>query len=237
MTTDLEHYKQYVDERLEELTDIVFNVAMGDLSRRPVLGEEQDSLNLLAAGLEMMIDDLVEANRQNEEKTQALEEAKVALERQVAERTLELRYRLTELETAYETQSQLLETVRQLSTPIVPIYSGILILPLIGQLDTHRAQQVMEKALEAIQHHEAEILIIDITGVPVVDTRVAQYLLQMASAANLLGSKVLLTGIRPEVAQTIVHLDIDISKLTTLASLQSGLEYALTIMDLAIRKN
>jgi anti-anti-sigma regulatory factor len=235
--TDLESYRQYVDERLEELMDIVLNIAMGDLSRRPVLRDEQDSLNLLAAGLEMMIDDLIEANRQNEEKTQALEGAKANLERQVAARTQELRQRLAELEAANEAQRRLLETVRQLSTPVVPIYSGILILPLVSQLDTHRAQQIMEKSLGAIQDYEAEVLIIDITGVPTVDTRVAQYLLQVASAAGLLGSRVILTGIRPEVAQTMVQFEIDISKLITLGNLQSGIEYALRTMGLTIRES
>ncbi len=234
---DLERYKQYVDERLEELTDIALNIAMGDLSKRPVIGDEQDNFNLLAAGLEMMIDDLSEANRQNEEKTQALEEAKANLERQVTERTLELQHRLKELEAAHEAQSRLLETVRQLSTPVVPIHRGILILPLIGQIDTHRAQRIMEEALEAIQVYEAEVLIIDITGVPMVDTRVAQYLLQVASAAGLLGSKVILTGIRPEVARTMVQLDIDLLKLVTLANLQSGFQYALKTMGLTIRES
>jgi len=107
------------------------------------------------------------------------------------------------------------------------VLEGVLVLPLVGSIDTRRAQQVMEILLEAIGHYQAKVVIIDITGVPVVDTGVANHLLQMIRAAGLLGSECLLVGISPEVAQTIVSLGMDLSSVATQANLQSGIEYAL----------
>ncbi len=122
------------------------------------------------------------------------------------------------------------QALRELSTPIVPISDEIIALPLIGSIDTTRAQQVMEALLTAISHYQAEVVIIDITGVPVVDTGVANHLLQTAQAARLLGTRVVLTGIAPEVAQTIVSLGVELVGLVTKSDLQSGIEYALGLV-------
>ncbi len=119
------------------------------------------------------------------------------------------------------------QALRELSTPIVPISDEIIAMPLTGSIDTARAQQIMEALLTAISHYQAEVVIIDITGVPVVDTGVANHLLQTAQAARLLGARVVLTGIAPEVAQTIVSLGVDLSSIVTRGDLQSGIEYAL----------
>jgi len=116
--------------------------------------------------------------------------------------------------------------IRELSTPIIPISDEILVLPLIGAIDSARAQQIMETMLETISSHQAAVLIIDITGVAMVDTGVAHYLLQAARAAQLLGARVMLVGISPEVAQTVVQLGVDLSSLPTYSSLQFGLEHA-----------
>ncbi len=134
---------------------------------------------------------------------------------------------LEELREANEEQKRLLETIQALSTPIVPIADEILILPLIGSVDTHRAGQIMESLLEGIGGYQAETVIIDITGVPMVDTSVANHLLQAARAARLLGSRVILTGISPEIAQTIVELGVDFSGLVTRRNLQQGIAYAM----------
>jgi anti-anti-sigma factor len=116
--------------------------------------------------------------------------------------------------------------IQDLSSPIIPISDDILVLPLIGSIDSARAQQIMETMLEAISQHQAAVLIVDITGVAVVDTGVAHYLLQAARAAQLLGTRVILVGISPEVAQTVVQLGVDFSSLPTYSSLQAGLEHA-----------
>lgn len=117
-------------------------------------------------------------------------------------------------------------TIHELSTPIVPINDQILVLPLVGAIDTTRAQQIMEKMLDAIIQQHAQVLIVDITGIAVVDTQVANYLLQSAQAAQLLGAHVILVGIAPEVAQTIVQLGIDLSSIMTRSTLKEGLRLA-----------
>lgn len=124
--------------------------------------------------------------------------------------------------------------IREISTPIIPIHSGVMVLPIIGAIDSRRIGQIMEGLLEGIDRHQADAVIMDITGVPVVDTGVANYLLQAARAARLLGSKMILVGISPEIAQTIVQLGVDLSDIVTRADLQSGVEYALGLQGLAI---
>ena len=121
--------------------------------------------------------------------------------------------------------------IQELSTPIIPISDKILVLPLVGAIDSARAQQIMETMLEAISQHQAAVLIIDITGVAMVDTGVAHYLLQAARAAQLLGTRVILVGISPEVAQTVVQLGVDLSSLPTYRSLQVGLEHTRARID------
>lgn len=129
-----------------------------------------------------------------------------------------------------EEQSDRLEaqsrTIRELGTPIMPVHEGVLVLPLVGVLDSYRASQVMEKLLEAIAGYQADLVIMDITGVPVVDTSVANYILQAARAAKLVGARVILVGIGAEIAQTMVHLGVDMSDIITLANLQEGIQYA-----------
>jgi rsbT co-antagonist protein RsbR len=124
--------------------------------------------------------------------------------------------------------------IRELSSPIIPLYNGILVLPLVGAIDSHRAGQIMESLLSGISDQQADVVIMDITGVPVVDTSVANYLLLAARAARLLGAQIILVGISAEVAQTITQLGADLSSIITRANLQSGIEYALGVLGLAI---
>ena len=114
-----------------------------------------------------------------------------------------------------------------LSTPLIPVADGIVVLPLIGALDSQRIQRVLATLLEGVTTHRAHAAIIDITGVPVVDTQVANALIQAAQAVKLLGAQVVLTGVRPEVAQTLVGLGVDLSSIVTHSTLQSGIAYAL----------
>ncbi len=144
------------------------------------------------------------------------------------------RRRLDQLQAAYEEQQRLVETVRELSTPIIPIHKNILVLPLVGGIDTRRAQQIMEVMLSGLSRYQAEVVIIDITGVSMVDTGVANHLLQATKAASLLGARCVLVGLSPEVAQTVVRLGIDLSSIVTRRNLQAGIEYALGTMGLEI---
>lgn len=116
--------------------------------------------------------------------------------------------------------------IAELSTPVVKLWDGILALPLIGTLDSARTQVVMENLLQAIVDRSAKIAIIDITGVPTVDTLVAQHLLKTIAAARLMGADCIVSGIRPQIAQTMVHLGVDLN-VTSKASLSDALKLAL----------
>ncbi len=119
------------------------------------------------------------------------------------------------------------ETLRELSTPLLHIADTVMLMPLVGTLDTQRSQQMMEGLLRGIEEYRAKVVILDITGVPVVDTQVANALIRTAQSIRLLGARVLLTGIRPEVAQALVGLGIDLSDIVTYSTLQNGIEAAL----------
>src|SRR5438270_12385780 len=115
----------------------------------------------------------------------------------------------------------------ELSTPVVKLWEGILALPLIGTLDSARNQVVMESLLEAIVQTNSKVAIIDITGVPTVATVVAQHLLKTITAARLMGADCIISGVRPQIAQTIVHLGINLMEVTTKATLSAAFKVAL----------
>jgi rsbT co-antagonist protein RsbR len=117
-------------------------------------------------------------------------------------------------------------SLAELSTPIIPITDHVMVMPLIGAVDSHRAQQVLSTLLEGIVATRATVAILDITGVPVVDTQVANALIHAAQSVRLLGAQVILTGIRPEVAQTLVGLGVSLGDIRTLSTLQMGIAYA-----------
>ncbi|BDP42626.1 polyvinyl alcohol dehydrogenase [Deinococcus aetherius] len=135
------------------------------------------------------------------------------------------------VEVYQRSREAILERQRQemleLSTPVVKVWDGVVALPLIGTLDSERTQVVMETLLERIVETGSTLAIIDITGVPTVDTLVAQHLLRTVAAAQLMGADCIISGIRPQIAQTIVHLGIDLSGVTTKASLADALQIAM----------
>jgi rsbT co-antagonist protein RsbR len=124
----------------------------------------------------------------------------------------------------------------ELSTPVVKLWNGVLALPLIGTLDSARTQVVMESLLQRIIESGSEIAIIDITGVPTVDTLVAQHLLKTVTAIRLMGAECIISGIRPQIAQTVVHLGIDLEGVTTKATLADGLSLALKRLGYVVSK-
>ncbi len=115
----------------------------------------------------------------------------------------------------------------ELSTPLIRLNQTTLMMPLIGSIDTQRAGHVITSLLEGISSQQAQVAILDLTGVPVVDTQVAAVLIRAAQSARLLGAEVILTGIRPEIAQTLVALGVDLGQVVTRSNLQMGIEYAL----------
>jgi len=124
----------------------------------------------------------------------------------------------------------------ELSTPVVRLWDGVLALPLIGTLDSERTQVVMENLLQKIVETGSAIAIIDITGVPIVDTLVAQHLLKTVAAARLMGADCIISGIRPQIAQTIVHLGVDLKDVITKATLSDALSIAFQRTGYAVRK-
>jgi rsbT co-antagonist protein RsbR len=128
------------------------------------------------------------------------------------------------------------EEMLELSTPVVKLWDGVIALPMIGTLDSARTQIVMESLLQRIVETGAEIAIIDITGVPTVDTLVAQHLLKTVTAIRLMGADCIISGIRPQIAQTIVHLGIDLEGITTKATLADALAIALKRAGLTVTR-
>lgn len=124
--------------------------------------------------------------------------------------------------------------IRELSTPVITVHHGVLLLPIVGTVDSRRAEQIMETVLTKVSDQEAHVLILDIAGVAVVDTEVADHLLKTAAAVKLLGAEVVLTGISPEVARTIVQLGVDISSMHTKARLADGIVLALRLIGKSV---
>ncbi len=126
--------------------------------------------------------------------------------------------------------------ISEISTPVIQIWDGILALPIIGTLDSARTQVVMESLLIKIVESESTIAILDISGVPAVDSLVAQHLIKTVAATRLMGAECIISGIRPEIAQTIVHLGIDLSNINTKSTLAHALRTAFAIRRLEVRK-
>ncbi|PEQ92615.1 RsbR protein [Bacillus sp. AFS006103] len=121
--------------------------------------------------------------------------------------------------------------LQELSAPLIPIFENITIMPLVGTIDTERAKSIMENLLQGVVKHRAAVVLIDITGVPVVDTMVAHHIIQASEAVRLVGAKCIIVGIRPEIAQTIVNLGINLTQVMTKNSLQKGIEAALEMTN------
>jgi rsbT co-antagonist protein RsbR len=128
------------------------------------------------------------------------------------------------------------DEITEISTPVIRVWDGILALPIIGTLDSARTQVVMENLLQQIVDTGSSIAILDISGVPAVDSLVAQHLIKTVSATRLMGAECIISGIRPEIAQTVVHLGIDLSNIVTKSTLASALKYAYANMNLEVRK-
>jgi anti-anti-sigma regulatory factor/HAMP domain-containing protein len=208
------------------LTRVAERITSGDLNQRADVGQRNE-IGVLAAGFNTMTAQL-QQNLQN-------------LELRVAERTSELQQALdtreetlNELREAISARATLEKTVQGLSSPVLPVLRGVLVMPLIGVIDSQRATLLVTSLLRAIEQQRATIVLLDVTGVPLVDTQVARVLLQAADAARLLGAEPILVGIRPELAQTIVGLGLDLSSLMTQADLQSSIRYAAQRLRLAL---
>jgi len=142
---------------------------------------------------------------------------------------------LSERKQAEEKLKKQSEEILEMATvPVVQVWEGIVLVPLIGMLDSQRTQQLMERLLHRVTETGSPIAILDITGVPAIDTQTAQHLIETVSAVRLLGADVVLTGVRPVIAQTLVHLGIDLANVMTRASLTAGLRVAFDLIGLKV---
>lgn len=132
----------------------------------------------------------------------------------------------TYIDSRERTIGQQQEAIKELSTPVLPFREGILILPIVGMIDSFRASQLTEQLLRAIRDNRAKVVVVDITGVPYVDSRVASHLVQTVEAARLMGSKVIISGVAPDIALTMVTLGIDLGRIETVGDMLSGVERA-----------
>ena len=124
----------------------------------------------------------------------------------------------------------LLSLVRDLETPAIPVLQGVLLVPLVGHIDTHRAARIIQAVLDAVVHQRAQIVIIDITGISVVDTAIVRRIERLAHSAQLLGARTMLTGVSAAVAQTIAEQELNFSEIRTMGRLQDGVAVVLDEM-------
>jgi rsbT co-antagonist protein RsbR len=141
---------------------------------------------------------------------------------------------VTEPKRAEETIARQAQEILEVSTPVIQVWEGVIAAPLIGTLDSQRTEQLMERLLQSVVRTNSPVALIDITGVPTIDTQTAQYLVEAMTAVRLLGAQVILTGVRPALAQTLVHLGIVLSQMVSRSSLYAGLRVAFALLNLKV---
>ena len=195
-------------ERIADVLLVVADVGNGDYSSRLRSDLPEDhALSTLYTGINQMIDSLAKEQQRSAAYQQELEEKLATIEVQRA-------------------------AIRELSTPIIEVWEGVLCLPVVGVLDTTRSAEMTEALLGAIVEKRADCAIIDITGIQVMDTGTADHFLRMARAVRLLGAECLLTGINPAIAQTIIHMGVDLSGVVTHRTMRNALQrYVLRFLE------
>jgi len=141
---------------------------------------------------------------------------------------------ITEQKRLREELTRRAKEILEVSTPVLQVWEGVLVAPFIGTLDTQRAQQFMECLLDRIVETNSSVALLDVTGVPAIDTRTAQHLIETITSVRLLGAQAVLTGVRPAIAQTLAHLGINLADVVTRSSLSAGLRVALDVLSLKI---
>ncbi|KAB8144047.1 HAMP domain-containing protein [Chloroflexia bacterium SDU3-3] len=211
-----------ITNNLREVMSAASAVAHGDLDQQLAI-RGHDEISQLASSFNTMVTALQIAAEDRKAYQQTLEQ-------RVTERTAELKEAMGELRASSEAREALLETVRALSCPLIPVQEEVLVLPLIGLIDAERTQMLIDSLLHTVEEKRTRAVIVDVTGVPVIDSYVASALLRVTAMLKLLGTRCILVGLRPELAQTIVALGVDLSSLTTQANLQLGLHYVSRIL-------
>jgi rsbT co-antagonist protein RsbR len=212
-------FPSYLMRPISILQSATSRLAGGDLAARVQL-QRADELGMLGRRFDEMADMIQQRTSAIEAQHLRADTARIEAETARAE--------IAEQLATIDAQR---DVIREMSVPVLPLSHSALVLPLVGALDSERLALVQEQALRAIEQISARFLILDITGVPIIDTAVAQGLIQVVQAARLLGSEVVLVGIRPEVAQAVVGLGIQLNDIVTRSTLQSGIAYVLARSD------
>lgn len=205
-----------LDERLLRAEQVLTRVAQGELDSRIDTGElDEHPMTNLEMGINFLIMDLRASAEENRRHTTALATKQRELEEQL------------------QVIAQQSEAIAELSTPVIEVWRDVLVLPLIGVLDSSRSAQVMETLLTRVVASRARCVIVDVTGVAVMDTATADYLMRIVKAVTLLGARGVLTGIGPAVARTLVAFDLGLSGIRTLRTLRAGLEDCIAFLNRA----
>ena len=212
---------------------------IGNNIRRIINGEEvvdistrTDDLGILANMVNRVGKELKESRERDQQQRKALEQTIQELEVKEAA----LQQSIAQLQRAQESRAQLMSTVKELSTPILNLHEGIMLLPIIGLMDDERAQVMLDTLLQRVATSSSQVLILDITGMPVVDTQVANVMLQAAQAVKLLGATTILCGMTPDVAQVVVNLGIQLETLRPCSDLQVALDLAFRIIGRSLSR-
>ncbi len=204
-----------LDERLAEDRDATMNLALGMSECFQVLASVRQG-------------DL--SARISDETLETEDELMAQFGRTLNETVADIEFQIDTIQRQQNTQTAMEQLVRQLQTPILQLWDDVLALPVIGMVDSQRSAEMMETLLHEIVNHRCKYVIIDITGVEIVDTRTADHFVKVMKSAELLGTRCIMTGIRPAVAQTLVELGVDLSSIRTLRNLQEGLRECLQMM-------
>ena len=198
------------EARLSRMEKVLTRVAEGDFDQRiDVGGGEEDAITNLELGINFMILDLrtmIEANQENERR---------------------LRDQARDLEEKLERIQRQEDAIRELSTPAIEVWDDVLALPIIGTLDSKRSAEIMDSLLGTITRMQTRNVVVDLTGVELVDTSTADHLIRIVRAAGLLGARCVLSGLRPEVARVMVELDADLGGAVTVRNLKEGLRHCI----------
>ena len=200
------------EERLARIETVLAQVADGHFDQHIQVTGEEDAVGRLEMGINFMLMDLRAMDKSNRDKEAALRQQ---------QDELAVRLRTIEEQNA---------AIRDLSTPVMEIWDDVLVLPIVGVVDTRRSLDIMNAVLERIVERQARCIIIDITGVEVVDTKTAGHLLKVSRAARLLGARCVLSGLSPAVAQTLVEIGADMTEVSTLRNLKDGLKECLSVL-------
>ena len=207
-----------LEHRIAAIESVLSDASAGNLDARLEIGDmdDPDLLSSIEYGINLMLEDIKEARDQENKTKQALE------------RSLDVTIQQTvELETAIDTIKHQQNSIHELSTPILRLWENVLALPIIGMIDPRRSADMMERLLRDLSREKARFVIVDITGVEIVDTKTADYLIRVIKAAQLLGAVCIVTGIQPAVAQTLIEIGADLSSITTMGTLKEGLKEAM----------